>query len=121
MTCDPHSFEVFSELHQCIHCGIRIVDHQHIEKLEKRLADLQELYDDLVGCHEDAVHRFVKAEARIVELEAIKKALIAELPPIVKESDKRWPHEPCGRNLAQCPYDKSQHIAYFRSVGELCQ
>lgn len=91
MTCDPHSFEVFSELHQCIHCGIRIVDHQRIEELEKR----------------------------IVELEAIKKALIAELPPIVKESDKhtvkdpRWPNEPCGRFLEQCPYNKQQHRDYF--------
>jgi len=79
-----HCFEVFTLLHQCIKCGMRIVDHQRIEKLE----------------------------GRIVELEAIKKALIAELPPIVKESDKdpRWPHEPCGRSLEQCPYNKSEHI-----------
>ncbi len=32
-----HCFEVFSELHQCIHCGMRIVDHQRIEALEKEL------------------------------------------------------------------------------------
>jgi len=93
-TCNPHRFEVFTDLHQCITCGMRIVDHQRIEALE----------------------------ARIVELEAIKKALIAELPPIVKESDKhtsvkdpRWPNEPCGRSLEQCPYNKSEHIDYFRA------
>jgi len=89
MTCNPHRFEVFTDLHQCITCGMRIVDHQRIRDLE----------------------------ARIVELEAIKKALIAELPPIVKESDKdpRWPNEPCGRSLEQCPYNKTEHIAYFRA------
>ncbi len=90
MTCNPHRFEVFTDLHQCIHCGMRIVDHQRIEQLEKR----------------------------IVELEAIKKALIAELKPVEATSGQEdhgelWPQEPCGRSLEQCPYDKSQHIAYF--------
>jgi len=95
MTCKPHQFEVFSVLHQCIHCGMRIEDHQTIEKLEKR----------------------------IVELEAIKKALITELPPIdqdprVGDRGEPWPHEPCGRSLEQCPYDKSEHIGYFNAHGD---
>lgn len=63
--CKPHRFEVFSELHQCIHCGMRIVDHQRIEKLEKRITDLQLQYDNLVEAHEDAVHRFVAAEGKL--------------------------------------------------------
>ena len=87
-------------------------------------ASIYKLYEGAVLCVQEGVERenklnteISKLEKRIVELEAIKKALIAELPPIVKESDKdpRWPHEPCGRSLEQCPYNKSEHIDYFRA------
>ena len=81
--CNPHKFEVFSVLHQCIHCGMRIEDHQTIEKLEKR----------------------------IVELEA-------ELKPVDEDHGELWPHEPCGRSLEQCPYNKAEHIEYFQSRGD---
>ena len=29
-----------------------------------------------------------------------------------------WPNEPCGRSLAQCPYNKSEHIDYFNAHGD---
>lgn len=90
MTCDPHRFEVFTDLHQCINCGMRIVDHQRIKDLEER----------------------------IVELEAIKKALIAELKPVEEDHGELWPNEPCGRSLEQCPYNKAEHIEYFQSRGD---
>ena len=93
-------------------------------------ASIYKLYEGAVLCVQEGVERenklnteISKLEKRIVELEAIKKALIAELPPIVKESDKptrgkdpRWPNEPCGRSLEQCPYNKQEHIDYFRGL-----
>jgi hypothetical protein len=47
----------------------------------KKLDDLQEQYGNLVEAHEDAVHRFVAAEERVVELEASLVALIEKLKP----------------------------------------
>jgi hypothetical protein len=35
-----------------------------------------------------------------------------------KDHGERWPHEPCGRSLAQCPYNKAEHIEYFQSRGD---
>ena len=133
MTCDPHRFEVFTELHQCINCGMRLEDHQHMENYQKEIRtvittwsrelDIEKTWDDelhiadvldkyvfpkirdqitglkmqLVAARKDrdtfkrmfdeGERREAHKEERIVELEAIKKALIAELP-IVKESDK---------------------------------
>jgi len=29
--------------------------------------------------------------------------------------DKRWPQEPCGRSLEQCPYNKMEHLDYFNA------
>jgi hypothetical protein len=31
---------------------------------------------------------------------------------------ERWPNEPCGRSLEQCPYNKAEHIEYFQSRGD---
>ena len=126
MTCNPHAFEVFSELHQCVHCGMRLEDHQRMEDYRKELStvittwsrelDIEKTWDDelhaadvldkyvfpkirdwkehfgnLVIAHADAVSRFVKAEKGL------------------------WPNEPCGRSLEQCPYNKQDHIAYFKA------
>jgi len=30
----------------------------------------------------------------------------------------QFPHEPCGRSLAQCPYNKGDHLGYFYAHDE---
>jgi hypothetical protein len=30
-----------------------------------------------------------------------------------KPHGSRWPNEPCGRSLDQCPYSKIEHLDYF--------
>lgn len=32
-----------------------------------------------------------------------------------KDHGSRWPNEPCGRALNQCPYDKMEHVDYFQA------
>ncbi len=35
-----------------------------------------------------------------------------------QDHGERWPNEPCGRSLEQCPYNKAEHIQYFQSRGD---
>jgi len=84
-------------------------------RLQEENESLKGLVDSFAVSLSDAADEIVKLKDQVAQLERMKGIQWKKKD---KDKDERWPNEPCGRFLDQCPYDKGQHRAYFDFQGK---